>query len=112
MASEYCYGFEMQRALERHMRGEARVIPILLRPVLFKDAPFHPTATIWAGIGNVFAKLQQYQQAVEAYEEAPQLDDEVSLDYDELVRALMAIGRGKEAERYRERARELGYYDE
>src|SRR6266487_1759942 len=33
MASEYCYSKEMMRALERHKRGEARVIPILLRPV-------------------------------------------------------------------------------
>src|SRR5438874_2288017 len=28
LASDYCYGIEMQRALERHQRGEARVIPI------------------------------------------------------------------------------------
>ena len=40
MASEYCYSIEMQRALERHEQGEARVIPIHLRPVLFTDAPF------------------------------------------------------------------------
>ena len=31
LASEYCHG-EMQRALERHKRGEARVIPVILRP--------------------------------------------------------------------------------
>ncbi len=31
--SEYCYGTEMKRALERHKRGEARVIPVILRPV-------------------------------------------------------------------------------
>ncbi len=40
MASEYCYSIEMKRALERHERREADVIPILLRPVLFTDAPF------------------------------------------------------------------------
>lgn len=33
MYSEYCYGVEMKRALERHQRGEARVVPIILRPV-------------------------------------------------------------------------------
>jgi hypothetical protein len=32
-ASDYCYGLEMQRALERHQASEAHVIPILLRPV-------------------------------------------------------------------------------
>src|SRR6266496_35792 len=31
--SDYCYSTEMQHALERHKRGEARVIPVLLRPV-------------------------------------------------------------------------------
>lgn len=29
--SDYCYQIEMRRALERHDRGEARVIPIILR---------------------------------------------------------------------------------
>jgi hypothetical protein len=40
MASEYCYGIEMKRALERHEAGTARVIPIILRPVYWEDAPF------------------------------------------------------------------------
>jgi hypothetical protein len=40
MASDYCYELEMQRAMERHEAGTARVIPILLRPVDWKDAPF------------------------------------------------------------------------
>lgn len=41
MASDYCYGKEMQRAIERHEQKEARVIPILVRPVAFwKQAPF------------------------------------------------------------------------
>jgi hypothetical protein len=40
MASEYCYGVELRRALERHAAGEARIIPVILRPVDWKDAPF------------------------------------------------------------------------
>jgi len=40
MASEYCYSTEMQRALERHEQKEAHVIPILLRPTIWKGAPF------------------------------------------------------------------------
>src|SRR5437868_11830082 len=40
LASDYCYEIEMQRALERHERGEARVIPIILRPVDWHGAPF------------------------------------------------------------------------
>jgi hypothetical protein len=40
LASDYCYGIELRRALERHQANEARVIPILLRPVDWKDASF------------------------------------------------------------------------
>src|SRR5690349_4477995 len=40
LASDYCYGVEMQRALARHAAGEAQVIPILLRPVDWENAPF------------------------------------------------------------------------
>ncbi|MDQ6705552.1 MAG: toll/interleukin-1 receptor domain-containing protein, partial [Acidobacteriota bacterium] len=40
LASPYCTGTEMSRALEREKRGEATVIPILLRPVELTNAPF------------------------------------------------------------------------
>jgi hypothetical protein len=40
LASDYCYGIEMKRALERQEAGEARVIPILVRPADWKSAPF------------------------------------------------------------------------
>ena len=40
MGSDYCYGIEMQRALERHEQKQARVIPIILRPVDWEDTPF------------------------------------------------------------------------
>jgi hypothetical protein len=40
IASEYCWGKEMARALERHNTGEARVIPIIVRPVDWTGAPF------------------------------------------------------------------------
>jgi TIR domain len=39
MYSDYCYSREMQRALERHKRREAYVIPILLRPVDWDETP-------------------------------------------------------------------------
>jgi hypothetical protein len=39
MASRYCYGIELKRALERHNAGEARVIPVLLRYVDLEDSP-------------------------------------------------------------------------
>lgn len=40
MASDYCYGTEMKRALERHRAGTARVIPVILRRTFWEDAPF------------------------------------------------------------------------
>src|SRR5579859_6562879 len=40
VASDYCYGVEMTRALERHRCGETTVIPIMLRPVDSQGAPF------------------------------------------------------------------------
>ena len=39
VASDYCYEIEMKRALERHKRGEVRVIPIFLRPFDWKGTP-------------------------------------------------------------------------
>ena len=40
LASNYCNDVEMARAMERHDAGEARVIPIILRPVDWEGSPF------------------------------------------------------------------------
>jgi len=40
LASDYCYDIELNRAMERHEMGEARVIPIILRPADWSGAPF------------------------------------------------------------------------
>lgn len=37
--SDYCYGIEMKRAVERHQAGAARVIPVLLRAVDWTHSP-------------------------------------------------------------------------
>src|SRR6266516_2187775 len=39
-ASNYCVGVEMKIAMSRHEAGQARVIPIIVRPVNWKGAPF------------------------------------------------------------------------
>lgn len=39
LASKYCYKVEMQRAIGRHEHKEARVIPIILRPVHWNEPP-------------------------------------------------------------------------
>ncbi|HEY9661813.1 MAG TPA: TIR domain-containing protein, partial [Allocoleopsis sp.] len=40
LASDFCWSVELKRAMERHEAGEARVIPIILREVDWKGAPF------------------------------------------------------------------------
>jgi TIR domain len=40
LASDYCYGVEMQRALARHAAGDACVIPVILRPIDWQGTPF------------------------------------------------------------------------
>ena len=66
LASEYCYSVEMTRALERHAAGEARVIPVILRPCEWHHAPFghllaSPTdgkpVTKWADADDAFLSV-------------------------------------------------------
>jgi TIR domain len=40
VASDYCYGKEMARAHERNAKGEAQVIPVILRPGEYRGASF------------------------------------------------------------------------
>jgi internalin A len=40
VASDYCYDIEMTRALARHQAGTARVVPIIIRDVAWRSAPF------------------------------------------------------------------------
>ena len=40
IASDYCYDIELTRAMERHRAGTACVVPVVLRPVYWKGAPF------------------------------------------------------------------------
>ncbi len=68
LASDYCYAIEMQRAMERHETGEARVIPIILKPVDWYGAPFgklqaFPTnakaVTLWTNRDQAFTNIAQ-----------------------------------------------------
>lgn len=40
LASDYCWGVEMKRALQRHESGQALVVPVILRPCDWEYAPF------------------------------------------------------------------------
>ncbi len=68
IASDYCYSIEMKRAMERHERGEACVIPIILRPVDTEGTPFSklemlPTdmkpVTDWPNQDSAFVNIAQ-----------------------------------------------------
>ena len=39
MASSYCYGIAMPKALQRHQSGKVHVIPIILRPTAWEQTP-------------------------------------------------------------------------
>ncbi len=68
VASDYCYSTEMHRALQRHEDGEACVIPVLLRPVNWQNAPFEKLkplpsdgipVTVWHNRDAAFADVVQ-----------------------------------------------------
>jgi hypothetical protein len=40
VASDYAYDLEIRRAIEKHEQGLVRVVPIVLRPVNWRDTPF------------------------------------------------------------------------
>jgi hypothetical protein len=46
MASDFCYSLKMKQAIERHKRGKTRVIPIIVRPTVWKDTPFEMLQTL------------------------------------------------------------------
>jgi hypothetical protein len=46
LASDYCFDVEVKRALEREKRGEATVIPVLLRQCDTRGAPFAHLTTL------------------------------------------------------------------
>lgn len=78
LASDYCYDREMTRAMERHERGEARVIPVILRACDWQDTPFGkllaaPTdgkpITLWADRDQAFLEVtKSIKAAVKAME--------------------------------------------
>ncbi|MGK4004724.1 SIR2 family protein [Sorangium sp. So ce1036] len=49
LASDFCYDVEMQKAIERHERGEARVIPVILDACDWEGAPFGRLASLPRG---------------------------------------------------------------
>lgn len=55
LASDYCFGIEMRRALERHDSGEAVVVPVILRACDWQHSPFKHLNALPSG-GREIAK--------------------------------------------------------
>jgi TIR domain-containing protein len=66
LASRYCYGIEVARAIEQHKTGVTRVIPIILKPCDWHGAPFShllslpkdgKAITMWANRDQAFTDI-------------------------------------------------------
>ena len=71
--SDYCFGLEMQRAVERHAQGQTVVIPIIVRPCDWMSAPFGrlkalPTdgkaVTKWPSLDDAFVDVVQQMRTL------------------------------------------------
>jgi len=73
--SKYCYDIEVREALKRHESNEAHVIPIILRPCAWEEAPF-----------SKLQALPQDGRAVSQWEDR----DHVCLD---IAKSIMKVAR-------------------
>lgn len=73
IASRYCYGVEMRRALERQGRGLARVIPVIVRPCDWQHPPLSgllaaprdgKPITTWSNYDEAYADVARQIRAV------------------------------------------------
>ncbi len=79
IASEFCYGVELKRALERYKNGEAFVIPVVLRPCVLDGTPLAglqalpkeaKPVTKWSNRDSAFVDVVEgIQRAVDHLEE-------------------------------------------
>jgi hypothetical protein len=81
LASDYCYDIEMKRAMARHAAGAAHVIPVILRPCDWHDAPF--------------GKLLATPPDGKAVTKFPTLDDAFVLVVSDIKQALRQMGQKK-----------------
>jgi len=88
IASNYCYSIEMQQAQARHEAGEARIIPILLRPSVWHSTPFGKLQalpvdaravtewpnrdSVWVAIAQEIAHVVQAQDLPSSTAQQPQ----------------------------------------
>ena len=78
MASDYCWGVELQEAMRRHHAGTACVIPVLIRSTDWKEAPFsglqalprdNRAVTSWPNRDEAFTQVAEgIRQAIAEWE--------------------------------------------
>jgi len=131
MASDYHHGIEVKQAMSRQLSGDARIIPIILRPVVWEEAPFgrlqplpknRKAITLWPDKDEAFQHIAQqikiiaenllvkqylkeaeeyfgkgdYDQAIEEYTEVLNLRSTASA-YQGLGRTLFRLQRYEDA---------------
>ena len=81
LASDYCVEREMQRALERHRSGDARVVPIIIEPCDWASTPLRNLKALprdgrpvsdWTNENNAYLDVVQELRRVLEAEGAPQ----------------------------------------
>ncbi len=81
MASEYCYSKEMQRAMQRHEQDDASVIPVLLRPTLWKGAPFEKLQMLPSNVKAVTSWSNQDEAFFDVAERISTVVNELTIKY-------------------------------
>jgi TPR repeat protein len=118
LASDYCYDIEMRRALERHDSGTARVMPIIVRAVDWRSAPFSKLQTLptdavpvaewtspdraWLTVTDAIRELSKKLRAEAAPSRAPLTPSDVepstaTVGTEDLAAAESVVKRGAEA---------------
>ena len=66
LASDYCFGVEMETALARLKRGQVKVVPVLLKPCLWQESRFSElqiiprdgkAVTSWPSVDEAFTQV-------------------------------------------------------
>ncbi len=97
MASDHCYSTVMGRAIVRHNDGSAQVIPLLLRPVHWDDAPFAQLQVIPTNAEPV----TKWVNRDDAFHDTVKHINRVITDI-KIQRALLEAGEHTKAIRYQE----------
>ena len=86
LASDYCVEREMERALERHRSGDARVIPIIVEPCDWTATPLRDLKALprdgqpvsdWTNENNAYLDVVQELRRVLEAEDVPRVGEQV-----------------------------------